>query len=132
MTTTRRAAPLTLVLALVVLALAAAACGSTTPERATYTFDPGKSPVRVDTPELRALKAKADIAPCPASSVGTEGSPGSLPDLTLPCLGGGRDVDLAGLRGPLLLNFWSQTCGPCQQESPLLEKFSSAARGRSG
>ena len=27
---------------------------------------------------------------------------GGLPDLTLPCLGGGPDVDLAGLNGPVL------------------------------
>ena len=31
---------------------------------------------------------------------------GGLPDVTLPCLGGGRPVDLATLRGPLVVNLW--------------------------
>jgi thiol-disulfide isomerase/thioredoxin len=50
--------------------------------------------------------------------------------MILPCLGGGANVDLAALRGPLVLNFWSQTCGPCQEESPLLQRFATAAAGR--
>ena len=27
--------------------------------------------------------------------------------MTLPCLGGGRDVDLADLRGPMVVNLWA-------------------------
>ena len=69
---------------------------------------PATRRVKVDTPQLRALKAATHIAPCPTSVAGTEGVPGGLPDMTLPCLGGGRSVDLAGLRGPLLVNFWAQ------------------------
>ena len=65
-----------------------------------------------------------------STACGPTESTGGLPALTLPCLGGGANVDLAGLRGPLLLNFWAQYCTPCQEESPLLEQLSRAARGQ--
>jgi peroxiredoxin len=36
----------------------------------------------------------------------------------------GHTVELASLRGkPVLLNFWSITCGPCVKELPDLQKF---------
>jgi thiol-disulfide isomerase/thioredoxin len=45
---------------------------------------------------------------------------GGLPDLTLPCLGGGRSVDLADLRGtPMVLNVWAAWCANCDREMPL-------------
>lgn len=45
---------------------------------------------------------------------------GGLPDLTLPCLGGGRSVDLADLRGtPMVLNVWAAWCTNCDREMPL-------------
>ena len=36
---------------------------------------------------------------------------------------------LATLRGPLLVNFWAQYCGPCQAESPLLEQLFRSSDG---
>ncbi len=46
---------------------------------------------------------------------------GGLPDLTLPCLGGGRQVRLADLRGtPTVLNVWAAWCPPCAEEMPVL------------
>ena len=32
-------------------------------------------------------------------------------------------VDLARLRGPLVVNLWAQFCGPCREEMPVLQKF---------
>jgi thiol-disulfide isomerase/thioredoxin len=80
---------------------------------------PGESNVEVDTPQLREQKADAGIEPCEPGT----GSDGELPDLTLPCLGGGKDVDLSTLRGPLLLNVWWSGCAPCVREMPVLQQL---------
>jgi len=121
----------TAILGMGLIGLVAGGCsGSAEPHAAAYTFHQDDSPVKVDTPELRALKAAAHIEPCPASDPVRSRVAGGLPDMTLPCLGGGRGVDLAGLRGPLVLNFWAQYCGPCRTESPLLQRLSTSAEGR--
>ena len=45
---------------------------------------------------------------------------GGLPDLELPCLGGGPSVNLADLRGtPTVLNVWAAWCTNCDREMPL-------------
>ncbi|UDY23752.1 TlpA family protein disulfide reductase [Nocardioides sp. Kera G14] len=80
---------------------------------------PKEKDIRVDTPELVALKKAAGIESCPTSQT----SRGGLPDVTLKCLGGGADVDLSTLKGPLVINVWSSTCGPCRQEMPALGEF---------
>jgi thiol-disulfide isomerase/thioredoxin len=97
-----------------------------------YHFKTSDSGIKVDTPELQAFKATTDIAPCPKGTSTTSRVDGGLPSMTLPCLGGGRDVDLASLRGPLLVNFWAQNCTPCKQESTLLEQLSRSERGKVG
>ena len=85
----------------------------------------GDSRVDVDTPALRTLKASAGIEPCPRSTAA-----GGLPDVTLPCLGGGRPVDLARLRGPLVVNLFAQWCGPCRQELPYYQQLHRKAKGK--
>jgi thiol-disulfide isomerase/thioredoxin len=79
---------------------------------------PGPSKVDVDTPALREQKAAAGIEDCVPGDARND-----LPGLTLPCLGGGPDVDLSTLRGPLMINLWYSACGPCQREMPVLQQF---------
>jgi thiol-disulfide isomerase/thioredoxin len=79
---------------------------------------PGKSDVDVDTEELRQVKHQAGIEDCQEGPGG-----GELPELTLPCLGGGTDVDLSTLRGPMVINTWASNCGPCIKEMPALQQF---------
>lgn len=75
----------------------------------------------VDTPALRKLKATTEIPPCePGEGEAVEGG---LPDLTLPCLGGGQAVNLGSLRGPMVVNLWAHWCGPCKTEMPIYADF---------
>jgi thiol-disulfide isomerase/thioredoxin len=79
---------------------------------------PGPSKVKVDTPELRELKAQAGIEDCVPGPGG-----GALPDITLKCLGGGTRVDLASLKGPMVLSLWFAGCAHCKEEMPALQAF---------
>ncbi len=77
-------------------------------------------------PSLAPLRAEAALDPCP-SGISPE-----LPDLTLPCLGGGPDVPLRGVPTgtPTLVNVYGSWCAPCQEEMPTLVAFSERARGK--
>ena len=101
------------VAAAALLMAATSGCTATSP-------DSDRAGVDVDTPELRALKASAGVAPCPSASgdAATE-----LPDVTLPCLGGGPEVALSSVAGPAVLNLWAQWCGPCGKELPLFQRL---------
>lgn len=80
---------------------------------------PGQSSIDVGTPELVELKAAAGVEDCRPG----DATAGGMPDLTLPCLGGGPDVDLASLQGPMVINLWQSFCGPCVKEMPALQDF---------
>ena len=77
--------------------------------------------VEVDTPALREAKARIGMEDCEPGS--GDAVADGLPGLTLPCLGGGPDVDLSSLRGPMVINLWQAFCVPCRKEMPALEKF---------
>lgn len=102
--------------AALLLAAALTACSS----------DGGRIDVRppdvdVDTPALREVKARIGMETCePGAGEPVEGG---LPELTLPCLGGGPDVELSSLRGPMVINLWQANCAPCREEMPALEEF---------
>jgi thiol-disulfide isomerase/thioredoxin len=106
-------------LALLACLVALTACSGGKPDGVTLQYNPvPPSDVKVDTPQLVRLKAEAGMADCQPGPGG-----GELPELTLPCLGGGPSVDLSSLKGPMVLSYWASWCGPCAEEMPALEAF---------
>lgn len=83
---------------------------------------------RTDTnaASLKPLQVRAALDPCPA------GLGPAFPKLTLPCLGGGPDVELQhpGTGRPTLVNVYGSWCGPCQQEMPVLRAFYARAKDK--
>ena len=104
-----------------VLALSACTGDSPVPGTPDLATD-----VDVDTAELRELRREAGMDTCP--DVGGERS--ELPDVTLPCLGGGPAVPLPALAGPAVVPVWAQWCGPCREELPWFEQLHQAAGDR--
>jgi cytochrome c biogenesis protein CcmG, thiol:disulfide interchange protein DsbE len=116
--------------ALAVLVIVLAGCsGSPALNRPSA---PAESPTEaVPSPEstvdLVAMKKAAGIADCPKSDPDVAAVPSGLPDVVLSCLGGGREVRLAGLRGkPMMINIWAQWCEPCREEAPYLAEVAAA------
>ena len=55
-----------------------------------------------------------------------------LAAVTLPCLGGGRGVPMARLRGPMVVNLFAQWCPPCREELPYYQAFAKKYAGKVG
>jgi len=117
-----------------VVVLGLTACGSvadagtrvspTTSTSAQGSVPPAGSQAPAD------LVAAADLADCPASDPTAAARDDGLPDLTLPCLGAGSAVRLAGLRGtPTIVNAWAAWCGDCRSELGLFADLAGAAHG---
>jgi thiol-disulfide isomerase/thioredoxin len=85
-----------------------------------------RSRIVVDSPELRQAKARARVVGCPA----TAGPGSALPDLTLPCLGGGRPLNLSEVSGPAVISLWASWCTYCPDELPLYQRLRRQAGNR--
>jgi cytochrome c biogenesis protein CcmG/thiol:disulfide interchange protein DsbE len=95
------------------IALLVSACTST-----QHRVEPSVS--LPTNPSHARLLATAGLDACPRSAP-TKVS--ALPDVTLPCLGNGPRVRLAGLgAGPTLVHVWGSWCEPCQRESPFFSR----------
>lgn len=87
----------------------------------------GQDPTPEPGPDLVRLRAAAGLEPCPT------GLSPELPDLTLPCLGGGADVALRDPPGrPTIVNVWGTWCPPCVEEVPLLVELHRVAGEKVG
>lgn len=105
--------------ALLVVALLTSGCAADPQDPGLM---PGPPDIEVDTKQLRAVKADIGMEQCPEPA-GEGAVEGGLPEVTLPCLGGGPDVAMESLRGPMVINVWQSFCPPCREEMPALQAF---------
>ena len=104
------------------LVVAAVALALTACDGKALTPPPVETRVDVDTPALRAAKAKAEVEACPRLTGASE-----LPQSELACLGGGRAVDLSTIEGPAVVPLWASWCKPCRKELPVYQQLAERA-----
>ncbi|MDN5724431.1 MAG: TlpA family protein disulfide reductase [Propionibacteriales bacterium] len=112
-----------------------AACQEQSPVTRRSSTEPTAAPSApsfpTDDPDLTRQKKAAGMPDCTAGAPDVPAIADGLPDVTLPCLGGGTPVRLAGLRGtPMVINVWAQWCGPCRTEAPYLAEVSAELTDR--
>ncbi|MGL5810203.1 MAG: TlpA family protein disulfide reductase [Nocardioides sp.] len=113
-------------IAILLVALTAVCAGCRAGAEADDPDPDGRSVTVTDsgaavTAALRKAKRQSGIEDCrPGDGEPVEGGP---PAVTLPCLGGGPDVNLSRLRGPMIVNVWAQWCVPCKRELPIAGDF---------
>ncbi len=121
------------VVPIAILAMLAAGCADGQPSgpAQTQAVNAPSTQVELDTPELRAVRREAGLEPCRngPGQVG-EAVERGLPSLELPCFGAPGSVDLATLRGPMVVNVWASWCAPCRSELPILQEFAERHAGR--
>lgn len=80
---------------------------------------------------LAALRAEADLAPCPAEDPAARPRTDGLPDISLECLGQPDvEVNLSKVRGtPMVVSIWGSWCPPCRAEVPAFESVWQQAGG---
>ena len=70
------------------------------------------------------------LSGCSLSKQGGAAAVTRLPKATLQPFGDGQPVDLADLRGPMVVNLWASWCVPCARELPYYQDFSKKYAGR--
>ena len=110
----------------VCLMLSVAACGvedgSAPAGSSLPTVDSSDAPLPGTTSGASGTDVTAaGLEPCPNSDPSVPAKADGLPDVTLPCLGRGPQVRLAGLRGlPMVITVWASYCAPCVNELPVI------------
>ncbi|HET7173318.1 MAG TPA: redoxin family protein [Nocardioidaceae bacterium] len=107
---------------MVVVLLVFAACSCTSPASPRSRSTAPAGPTASDT---ERPAQQPDQAACPSG----DGTPiVGIPILMLPCLtAAGPNVSVSSVHGrPEVINIWASWCGPCKQETPLLQRVHAA------